>query len=216
VTEADEIESGAAALGAALDGQRSQALLQFAALLRRWNGAFNLVSRSDVPRLIARHLLDALSLVPMLCGRRVLDLGTGAGLPGIPLSIARPDIEFTLLDRSERRIRFVRQVAIELGLKNVTPIASDYADFRADALFDTVVSRAVAKPAALWRVAANLLAPGGIALFQVGAHEREAADLDANVEPLLVRIPGLTRAHHVLRVSRRGATPNMAPQDADR
>jgi 16S rRNA (guanine527-N7)-methyltransferase len=216
VTEADEIESGAAALGVALRSEQRDALVQFAALLRRWNNAFNLVSRRDIPRLGARHLLDALSLAPMLHGRRVLDLGTGAGLPGIALAIARPDVEFTLLDRSERRIRFVRQATIELNLRNAAPIACDYADFRAGTLFDTVVSRAVAKPAVLWRVAANLLAPGGIALFQVGARERDAADLDANVEPLLVRIPGLTQAHHLLRVSRSAATPNMAPQDADR
>lgn len=216
MTEADEIESGAAALGVALRPEQRDALAQFATLLHRWNSAFNLVSRRDIPRLVARHLLDALSLVPMLQGRRVIDLGTGAGLPGVPLAIARPDVEFTLVDRSERRIRFVRQVTIELNLKNVAPVACDYADFRAGTLFDTVVSRAVAKPAALWRIAANLLAPGGIALFQVGANERDGADLGANVESLFVRIQGLAQPHRVLRVSPSGATPNMAPQDADR
>ncbi len=119
-------------------------LLQFAALLRRWGAAFNLVSRRDSPRLVARHLLDSLSLAPMLRGVRVVDLGTGAGLPGVPLAIACPERSFTLIDRSERRIRFVRQAVVELGLTNVVPIAIDFDDFRADALFDTVVSRAVA------------------------------------------------------------------------
>ena len=158
MTEADELEAGALALGVGLNPSQIESLVRFAALLRRWNNAFNLVSRRDVPRLAARHLLDALSLVPMVVGRRVLDLGTGAGLPGVPLAIARPDIEFTLLDRSERRIRFVRQATLDLGLQNVVPVSADYADFRPGSLFDTVVSRAVAKPVALWRAAAPCVA----------------------------------------------------------
>jgi 16S rRNA (guanine527-N7)-methyltransferase len=216
VTASDELESGATALGVELQPAQVERLLQFAALLRRWNGAFNLVSRRDAPRLVARHLLDALSLAPMLQGARVLDLGTGAGLPGVPLAIANPDKAFTLIDRSERRIRFVRQATIDLGLSNVTPIAADFADFRADGLFDTVVSRAVAKPAALWRVAADLLAPGGIVLFQVGESELQIANLEADARSLSIRIPGLTQLHHVLRMSRRSTAPNGPIKDAER
>jgi len=216
VTEAEELESGALELGVGLNAGQIERLVRFAALLRRWNNAFNLVSRSDVARLAARHLLDALSLVPLIVGRRVLDLGTGAGLPGIPLAIARPDVEFTLLDRSERRIRFVRQATLDLSLPNVDPVSADYADFRPDALFDTVVSRAVAKPAALWRDAASLLAADGIALFQVGALGRDSDLPDAHIESVSVRIPGLTQLHRVLRVRRHAVTPNLVPQDADR
>jgi 16S rRNA (guanine527-N7)-methyltransferase len=216
VTEAEELESGALALGVDLDASQIERLVHFAALLRRWNAAFNLVSRRDIQRLAARHLLDSLSLVPMLVGRRALDLGTGAGLPGIPLAIARPDIEFTLLDRSERRIRFVRQATLDLGLKNVDPVSADYADFRPTSLFDTVVSRAVAKPAALWREASTLLALDGVALFQVGALERDSDPLDTDVESVSVHIPGLTQLHRVLRVRRHAVTPNLVPQDFDR
>jgi 16S rRNA (guanine527-N7)-methyltransferase len=216
VTEADALESGALELGVGLTAGQIAHLVRFAALLRRWNSAFNLVSRGDVARLTERHLLDALSLVPLIVGQRVLDLGTGAGLPGIPLAIARPDLEFTLLDRSERRIRFVLQAKLDLSLSNVDPVNADYADFRPDVLFDTVVSRAVAKPAALWRDAANLLAAEGIALFQVGALGRDSDLPDANIESVSVRIPGLTQLHRVLRVRRRAVTPNSVPQDADR
>ena len=216
MTEADELESGALELGVGLNAAQIERLVRFATLLRRWNDAFNLVSRRDVPRIAARHLLDALSLVPMIVGRRVLDLGTGAGLPGIPLAIARPDVEFTLLDRSERRIRFVRQAKLDLSLENVDPVSADYADFRPGALFDTVVSRAVAKPAALWRDASRLLAVDGIALFQVGALERDSDLPDANVESVSVRIPGLVQLHRVLRVRRHAMTSNLVQQDADR
>jgi 16S rRNA (guanine527-N7)-methyltransferase len=216
VTESEELESGALALGVGLNSWQIENLVRFATLLRRWNNAFNLVSRRDVPRLAARHLLDALSLVPMLVGRRVLDLGTGAGLPGIPLAIARPDVEFTLLDRSERRIRFVRQATLELSLENVDAVSADYADFRPGTLFDTVVSRAVAKPTALWRDAADLLAADGVALFQVGALENDSHLAATNVESVSVRIPGLAQLHRVLRVRRHAMTPNLVPQDADR
>lgn len=205
MTESDEIASGAGTLGIELQKAQQEQLLQFAALLRRWGAAFNLVSRGDNPRLVARHLLDALSLAPMLQGNRIVDLGTGAGLPGIPLAIACPERTFTLIDRSERRIRFVRQAVVELGLTNVLPIAIDFDDFRADSLFDTVVSRAVAKPAALWRVAAELLAPGGLALFQVGELELQPADVKVETQSVSVCVPGLSRTHYVLRMKRRNA-----------
>jgi len=205
VTESDEIESGAKLLGVELHVAQQKRLIRFAALLRRWGAAFNLVSRRDAPRLVARHLLDSLSLAPMLQGVRVVDLGTGAGLPGVPLAIACPDRTFTLIDRSERRIRFVRQAAAELELTNVVPIAIDFDDFRPEALFDTVVSRAVAKPAALWRVAVDLLSAGGLALFQVGESELPPANVEANATSVSVRVPGLSRTHYVLRMNRRSA-----------
>ncbi len=212
MTEARDLEAAAAELGVLLGSAQSERLLQFATLLRRWNVAFNLVSRNDLPRLVERHLLDSLSLLPLLCGSRVLDLGTGAGLPGLPLAIACPDARFTLIDRSERRIRFVRQAAIELGLQNVDAVEADYMHFRADGEFDTVVSRAVAKPAALWRVAEPALDADGQALFQTGPNERDVANVTAVVERLMVRVPGLARLHHVLRVRKKG----FEPKDADR
>ena len=211
MSDGDELEAGARELGLELQSRQVEQLLQFAALLRRWNAAFNLVSRRDVPRLIARHLLDSLSLAPLLRGGRVLDLGTGAGLPGVPLAIVRPDIEFTLLDRSERRIRFVQQAKFEIGLANVATIVTDIVEFRAGALFATVVSRAVAKPAALWRIAGAVLEPGGQALFQTGALEKDVASVEATVEQMVLRIPGLARPHHLLRVTHGSA----APKDAD-
>ena len=202
MTDAEELAAGAAALGVELDKAKLDRLVAFAQLLRRWNTAFNLVSRRDIGRLVARHLLDSLSLAPRLRGRRVLDLGTGAGLPGVPLAIAHPLLNFTLVDRGERRIRFVQQACMEFEIANVDAIAADFASFRATALFDTVVSRAVAKPAALWRVAEKLLASEGVVLLQVGAAEdaKLGVDADAHTEP--IRIPGIEQPQHIMTIRR--------------
>jgi 16S rRNA (guanine527-N7)-methyltransferase len=202
VTDADQVACGANALGVALDSAQIARLVQFADLVRRWNVAFNLISRRDIRRLIARHLLDSLSLAPRLQGRHVLDLGTGAGLPGIPLAIARPALQFVLVDRSERRIRFVQQSCIELGIVNVESRATDFARFRRAATFDTVVSRAVAKPAVLWRVASTLLTTDGIALLQVGAAESADVATDATARVEAIRIPGIEQPQHIMTIRR--------------
>ena len=99
----------------------------------------------------------------------------------------------------------MRQAVAELALTNVVPIAIDFDDFRADALFDTVVSRAVAKPAPLWRVAVELLSEGGLALLQVGESELEPVNVEADAQSVSVHIPGLSRTHYVLRMHRRSA-----------
>lgn len=201
MTDGDELVAGATALGISLDSEQLEKLLKFGALLARWNGAFNLVSRRDMKRLVPRHLLDSLSLATFLRGARIADLGTGAGLPGLPLAIVRPQLSFTLVDRNQRRIRFVQQVVFELGLTNVEGVASDFVRFRPGALFDTVLSRAVTTAAALWRVSAPLLAPGGQALFLVGANDDGSLTDAASVERVDIQIPGLSRSHRLLRLA---------------
>ena len=212
MTEVGDLAAGAAALRASLDPNQLEKLLKFAALLKRWNGAFNLVSRRDVDRLGPRHLLDSLSLSRFLRGARVADLGTGAGLPGLPLAIVHPSIAFTLVDRNQRRIRFVRQAAFELSLTNVDAAACEFVRFRPSVLFDTVVSRAVTTPSTLWRIAAPLLAPGGQALFLVGPNADDVISGAASVERIEIQVPGLSRPHQLLRV-----TAEVQPQkEADR
>lgn len=207
MTKGGDLAVGATALGVSLDEAQLERLLNFAALLERWNGAFNLVSRRDIARLIPRHVLDSLSLVCSLRGTRVLDLGTGAGLPGLPLAIAQPETNFTLVDRNQRRMRFVRQATFELGLTNVETVAVDFARFRPNALFDTVVSRAVTTPATLWRVAAPLLAPGGQALFLVGANDGGVVTDATSIERIDIRVPGLLRSHRLLRLTAQAPAP---------
>lgn len=209
MTEEEQLESGAAEIGVPLTADVRDRLLAFATLLRKWNRAFNLVSRNDVGRIVSRHLLDSLTLAPMLHGHRILDVGTGAGLPGMPLAILRPEDAFTLLDRSERRIRFVGQAVIELGLRNVESVVDDYASFRPKFLFDTVVSRAVAKPEVLWRRVSGLLAVGGEALFQIGARDEGSSLPNAFVVVEQVRIPSLDEPHRVMRIRHRDPSGNV-------
>ncbi len=153
-------------------GRAVAALEEHERLIRRWNGRGNLVSRRDLDRLRDRHVLDSLRLLPWWCGSLV-DVGSGAGFPGVPLAIARPESPVTLVERSERKARFLQQVIIELGLRNAEVIEADIGQQHAHGslggrVFGTVTARAVAPPTATWRLQQGLLAPGGVALLQSG------------------------------------------------
>ena len=123
--------------------QQSQ-LLAYVALLHKWNKAYNLTSVRDPKEMLIKHILDSIVVSQSLQGQRFIDVGTGPGLPGIPLSIVMPNCQFTLLDSLGKRIRFIRQVVHELGLLNVTPIQSRVEDFIPEIPFDGVLSRAFA------------------------------------------------------------------------
>lgn len=156
--------SGLAGGSAALGQSQLDALAAFEVLLRRWGKRYNLVSRRDLERLRQRHIEDSLALVPW-CAGTLVDVGSGAGLPGVPLAIARPQLAVTVLERSERKCAFLRHVVIELGLRNVVIEQADARRFRPPAGFRTGVARAVAPPAAAWRLVKPLLASGGTALL---------------------------------------------------
>ncbi len=158
--EGDPLAAALAALGGPPDG--AARLHRYAALLRRWNRAFNLVSRRDEAELERRHLLDSLVAAPFLRGPRVLDLGSGAGLPGIPLAVARPALAFVLADRRARRTRFLEEAVAALGLENVRVATVDVRRWEEGrGAFGTVVARAVAPLPELAALARPLLAPEG-------------------------------------------------------
>ncbi|WP_413727443.1 16S rRNA (guanine(527)-N(7))-methyltransferase RsmG [Sodalis sp. RH19] len=132
------------AAGIALpDGQKRQ-LVRYVELLDKWNKAYNLTSVRDPAQMLIRHILDSIVVDPHLRGRHFIDVGTGAGLPGIPLAIVRPDSRFTLLDSLGKRIRFLRQVQHELRLNNIEPVQSRVEDYAPVTGFDGVISRAFA------------------------------------------------------------------------
>lgn len=125
------------------DHQKNQ-LVAYVDMLHKWNKAYNLTSVRDPNEMLIRHIMDSVVVAPHLVGSRFIDVGTGPGLPGIPLSIVLPDAHFTLLDSLGKRIRFLRQVQHELGLTNITPVQSRVEDFPAEPPFDGVISRAFA------------------------------------------------------------------------
>ncbi|MGG6137658.1 16S rRNA (guanine(527)-N(7))-methyltransferase RsmG [Pantoea allii] len=127
-----------------LSDQQKQQLVAYVGLLDKWNKAYNLTSVRDPQQMLVRHILDSIVVAPHLEGARFIDVGTGPGLPGIPLAIVMPDAHFILLDSLGKRVRFLRQVQHELGLTNIEPVQSRVEAFPSEPLFDGVISRAFA------------------------------------------------------------------------
>jgi 16S rRNA (guanine527-N7)-methyltransferase len=195
-------------LGAGLDflsvdapSGQIESLIAFLSLIQRWGKAYNLTAIRDMSKAIDLHLLDSLTVSPFLDGRRVLDVGTGAGLPGIPLAIVHPDKRFVLLDSSAKKIRFVRHAIMELGLVNVEAVASRVEDYRPSVGFDLVLARAFASLSDIRSMVAHLLGPGGRVLALKGRYPRDEVaaiqgGLDLRVHALA--IPGLAVDRHLV------------------
>ncbi|MDT0177543.1 16S rRNA (guanine(527)-N(7))-methyltransferase RsmG [Enterobacter sp. BRE11] len=132
------------AAGISLSDQQKEQLVAYVGLLDKWNKAYNLTSVRDPQQMLVRHILDSIVVAPHLKGERFIDVGTGPGLPGIPLAIVLPQAHFTLLDSLGKRVRFLRQVQHELGLSNITPVQSRVEAFPSEPPFDGVISRAFA------------------------------------------------------------------------
>ena len=145
-------------------------LARFLELLMRWNQVYNLTGIRDLDELVDRHVVESLALRPLLRGELIADVGTGAGLPGLPLAIANPKRSFTLIESRAKRVRFLRHVVGELGLDNTTVAHGRAEHLRPERPFDTVLARAVAPPAELLEICRNLTAPGSLLLLLTAAH----------------------------------------------
>jgi 16S rRNA (guanine527-N7)-methyltransferase len=191
--------------GQAPDPEKETALLSYLGLLERWNRAYNLTAVKDPAQMVIRHLLDSLSIVPWISGGRLLDAGTGAGLPGIPLALARPDLEVTLLDSSGKKVRFLNHVRRELGLENITPVQERLESFSAETGYQAIISRAFADLASFARAARHLAVAQSRLLAMKGKRpESELRDLPRwvrvdSVEKLTV--PGLQEDRHLVIMS---------------
>jgi 16S rRNA (guanine527-N7)-methyltransferase len=198
------VVTGAAALGVPLDEDQRRLLAGFLDLLATWNRAYNLTAVREPEQMVPQHLLDSLSVAPFILGEQVLDIGTGPGLPGIPLAVARPECRFVLLDANAKKIRFVRQAVMDLGLGNVEPVQARVESYRGRANFSTIVARAVATVAELHANAAPLLASPGRLLLMKGrypADELEAAALgDAQVCVHRLEVPYLAGERHLVEI----------------
>lgn len=178
-----DLRAGLDRLDLALDGEASTKLQRYAALIERWNRAYNLVGRGEGSRLIERHLLDSLTVLGACHGRRCLDLGSGAGLPGIPLAIAGgPSRHWTLIDSNGKKTRFLFQAVLELGLENVRVVQQRFSAFRTAEPYDTIVSRAVGPMEELVLESWHLAGAGTRYLFLKGKYPTdELAALSAQV-----------------------------------
>jgi 16S rRNA (guanine527-N7)-methyltransferase len=197
----NQLHHGLAELGCPLPTATEGQLLAYIHLLAKWNRTYNLTAVREPAQMVPRHLLDSLAILPYLAGPRVLDLGTGAGLPGLPLALARPDVHFVLLDSNAKKTRFVVQACAELGVKNVETVHGRVENYHPTPLFDTIVSRAFSTIAAMLVAGRHLCRPGGRFLAMKGVYPQdELAELPpgftmSGVEAL--RVPGLDAARHV-------------------
>jgi 16S rRNA (guanine527-N7)-methyltransferase len=203
VTIEARLAEGLAAMGIALDAPAQAKLVAYLRLIEKWNKVHNLTAVREPGQMVVLHLLDSLSVLPHVAGARtLLDVGTGAGLPGIPLAIARPDLAVTLLDASHKKATFLRQAKAELELANVEVACERVEKWHPAAAFDVVVSRAFAELADFVAQAAHLVAPGGAMLAMKGVHPfEEIARVPAThrVENVVaLRVPTLDAQRHLV------------------
>jgi len=169
-------------------------LLDFIELLAKWNATYNLTAIRTPAEMVSKHLLDSLSVLPYLQGRRIVDVGSGAGLPGIPLALASPEREFVLLDSNAKKTRFITHAMATLGLNNVQILHSRAEDYRPAELFATVISRAFASLREFVRLAGHLGAPHGALLAMKGeppVDELNEMPAGYSAEVHALKLPGL-------------------------
>ena len=197
---------GAKEQGIALEPAQTAALLRLIAELREWNQRFNLTGITDPVDMVRKHLLDSLSVQPHLHGKRIADVGTGAGFPGLPLAVINPGREFALIEATGKKARFVRHAADAMELKNVDVIPARSEDWRGPAPYDIVLTRALGKLEEFVRVAGHLCAPRGRMLAMKGRRpDSEIAALPPGWRAVAVhdvQIPGLPAARCIVELGR--------------
>jgi 16S rRNA (guanine527-N7)-methyltransferase len=164
------LRDGVAALGLDVPGGFYKDVLAYVQLLLKWNRAYNLTAVRDPAKIVTRHVLDSLTVVPYLCGNRVLDVGTGPGLPGIVLALARPELEYVLLDSNGKKCRFLTQAVTELGLDNTTVVHRRVEEYRPTRAFGTVISRAFSSLAVMLERAGVFVRDDGCILAMKGIY----------------------------------------------
>jgi len=201
-----QLEIGIAELGLELGrGERTQ-LLQHLELLEKWNRVHSLTAIRDTEKAVSAHLLDSLAVVPHVTGKRLLDAGSGAGFPGIPIALARPEVDVHLLDSNHKKHAFLTQVIAELGLKNARAVCERVESWRPGVQFDCIISRALAEIGEVIALVKHLLAPGGVVAAMKGVHPFEEIGRippDFRVRQVhVLAVPGLRAERHLVLIER--------------
>jgi 16S rRNA (guanine527-N7)-methyltransferase len=177
-----ELKLGIKQLGLELSAETQQKLMGYLALLQKWNKVYNLTAIRNAEQMVSNHLLDSLAVLPHLWPGKWLDVGCGAGLPGVVLAIARPDWHFTLVDSNSKKTSFVQQACIELGLPNIKVSCVRVEELESDEKFDGIISRAFAETNEFVKLTRHLLAEKGRWAAMKGAPEQELQRLSGDVE----------------------------------
>lgn len=189
-------------MGVALTLEQQQKLEQYLDLLLKWNRVYNLTAIRDRQKMVTHHIYDSLSVIPFLQGERLVDLGSGGGLPGIPAALLNPAQVVVMVDSNVKKTRFIQQVILELGLDNASVVHSRVEQFQPEQPFDTVVSRAFTSLSQFLRYAAPLLSAGGRVVAMKGRWpEPEGGEVIEGFEleqVVPVTVPGIDAERHMV------------------
>ncbi|HEU4708375.1 MAG TPA: 16S rRNA (guanine(527)-N(7))-methyltransferase RsmG [Methylophilaceae bacterium] len=203
MTLAAKLDQGLQEVGLILAPEVRQKLLDYLALLQKWNKVHNLTAVRDPEEMVTLHLLDSLSVLPYIEGSRLLDVGSGAGLPGIPLAICKPELQVTVLDASHKKASFMRQAKAELKIANMEVVCERVEAYQPPALFDTVISRAFSDLGEFMQLTRHLGKPEAQWLAMKGVYPFEEL-AQIKVEPIRVvplQVPGLNAQRHLVFLS---------------
>jgi 16S rRNA (guanine527-N7)-methyltransferase len=203
---AQQLAQGVSELGLTLPAGAQERLLAYLGLLQKWNRVYNLTAVRDAHRMVNQHLLDCLAAVPHVAADTLLDVGSGAGLPGIPLALALPDARVTLLDSNHKKAAFLRQAVTELKLANTEVVCERAETWTPPQGFAVVISRAFSDLAEFVSVAGRHVAPGGRLAAMKGVHPyEEIAQLPRGwhlLQVIPLQIPGLRAQRHLVTIGR--------------
>lgn len=199
------LSDGLVSIGLTLSAKQNEQLLGYLELMSKWNKVYNLTAVRDKTEMVRQHLLDSLAVIPLIRGQRVLDVGSGGGLPGVVLAIVKPEVQIVTVDKVHKKIAFQTQVAAELGLTNLKPMSTRVEDLQ-EAPFDTITSRAFSSLLDFVTLTAHLLAENGewAAMKGVFPHE-EIEQLPSTVkvtEVIEVHVPDLQAERHLVRLQK--------------
>jgi 16S rRNA (guanine527-N7)-methyltransferase len=203
---ADRLEVGLGALAVDLPVGTTGKLRAFAALLEKWNRTYNLTALRDADSVVSHHLLDSLAVLPYLACESLVDVGSGGGLPGIPLALARPEWRIALVEANHKKASFLTQAKIELALHNVIVVRERVEHWKPAHRFDCAISRAFAELARFVGACAHVVAPGGTFAAMKGVYPfEELGELPAGfaVERVIpLDVPGIAGARHLVLIRR--------------